>query len=94
MILYSVEEYDKKLRIWTIRNVHKMNKINDFLEKFEKLGLGDIEEEADNLKCLAENIVKMNFEWCQNQNSTKYNCTGNEENIEVHDDLCTPGNGY
>ena len=34
-ILEHVEEYDRKLRVWTIRNLHKMNKTEWFLQQFE-----------------------------------------------------------
>ena len=36
-VLESVEEYDRKLRVWTIRNQHKMNKTEWFLEQFQVL---------------------------------------------------------
>ena len=81
-ILDSVEDYDRKLRVWTIRNNHKMNKTDLFLELYGKHHLGELKGDADQLECMGSQMEEMNEDWCQSRSNTSlchnsmcYNCT-------------------
>jgi hypothetical protein len=62
--LDSIDDYSQKLRVAVIRNTHKMNKIDLFLQQFHELEFDKLESEASNLTCLVDTIEYLNQEFC------------------------------